>query len=70
MNTQTKAKGLFPPYNAPPHQPRHELQDGLYWLVTEYRIKKPVSPRTTAALRRDALAVIRQIKGACNDPRV
>lgn len=61
MNAQTK--GLFPPYNAPPHEPRHPLQDGLYWLLTDYRVAKPFSRIKAAVKRQAALQVIRQIKG-------
>ena len=61
MNTETR--GLFPPYKAPPHEPRHPLQDGLYHLLADYRTLKTRGSLWTHQKRRAALDLIRMIKG-------
>lgn len=62
--TEVKSRGLYPPYNARPHQPRHPLQDGLYHVLSGYRASKRVSRKRSAEFRREALGIIAAIKGA------
>jgi hypothetical protein len=49
----------------PPHEPRHPLQDNLYYALSDYRMIKrgPVLKSRLPALRRRALELIAQIKG-------
>jgi hypothetical protein len=48
--------------NAPSHEPRHHLQDVLYYVLHDYRTAKRIGLRT-GEHRRKCLAIIRMIKG-------
>lgn len=48
---------------APAHEPRHPLQDWLYYPLHDYRVAKKTGSRWTAEYRRRCMAIIAQIKG-------
>lgn len=47
---------------APPHEPRHPLQDWLYEPLHQYRVAKRLGLRA-GAYRKRCLELIAQIKG-------
>lgn len=49
---------------APPHEPRHPLQDWLYYPLHNYRTAKACGMKyTVARARKRCLELIREIKG-------
>jgi hypothetical protein len=51
-------------FNAPPHTPRHPLQDRLYYALHDYRTARAIGLRYQRRdSRRRALAIIAEIKG-------
>lgn len=51
-------------FDYPPHEPRHPLQDNLYYVLHDYRSAKSCKITfLTARYRKRALELIAQIKG-------
>lgn len=52
--------------NAPSHEPRHPLQDWLYYPLHDYRVAKKLGLRADG-YRRRCLELIAQIKRNANE---
>ena len=51
-------------FDYPPHEPRHKLQDVLYYALHDYRTAKACTMKhATARARKRALELIAMIKG-------
>ena len=58
---ESLASGSF--YSAPQHMPRHPLQDGLFYVLADYRTAKAIGlTYSTKRHRREALGIIAKIK--------